>query len=160
MKRMRVIVGIVMLSLAAAACGGRGGEVAGSGAASPAGQANASQAGASEAATVSAVLKDFSIAPTVASVPAGKVAFHATNQGPSEHEFVVLKTNLAPESLPVKGGVVTEDAKGIENVGELEELGSGATKSTTINLTPGRYLLVCNLPGHYQAGMVASFVVT
>ena len=123
-------------------------------------QANAGQAGAGEAATVNATLKDFSITPSVASVPAGKVAFQATNQGPSEHEFVVLKTNLAPESLPVKAGVVTEDAKGIENVGEVEDVGSGATKSTTLNLTPGRYLLVCNLPGHFQAGMVASFVVT
>jgi uncharacterized cupredoxin-like copper-binding protein len=72
----------------------------------------------------------------------------------------VLKTNLAPKTLPVKGGAVSEDAKGIVNVGEVEGLGSGNTKSTSINLTPGRYLLVCNLPGHYSAGMVTAFTVS
>lgn len=168
MKRMWVMVGVVVLSLGAAACGGAGGEVAKSGA-PPVGQANASQANAGQASaskvsaskvsTVSITLKDFSIIPSVASLPAGRVKFQASNQGPSEHEFVVLKTGLAPKALPLKAGAITEDATGIENVGELEGLGSGNTKSTTIKLAPGRYLLVCNLPGHFLAGMVTSFTV-
>lgn len=170
MKRMWVIVGVVLLSLAAAACGGGGGEAAKSVGAPPAGQANASQANASQAgaskvsaskvSTVDITLKDFSIIPSVTSLPAGRVTFQASNQGPSEHEFVVLKTGLAPKALPLKGGAVSEDATGIENVGELEGLGSGNTKSTTIKLAPGSYLLVCNLPGHFLAGMVTPFTVS
>jgi uncharacterized cupredoxin-like copper-binding protein len=174
MKRMWVMVGVVVLSLGAAACGGAGGEVAKRGA-PPVGQANASQVNASQVnagqasasklsasklSTVSITLKDFSIVPSVASLPAGRVTFKASNQGPSEHEFVVLKTGLAPSALPLKAGAVSEDATGIKNVGELEGLGSGNTKSTTIKLAPGRYLLVCNLPGHFLAGMVTAFTVS
>jgi uncharacterized cupredoxin-like copper-binding protein len=170
MKRMWVMVGVVVLSLAAAACGGGGGDVAKSGGASLAGQANVSQAnasqanagqaGASKVSTVSITLKDFSITPSVASLPAGRVTFQASNKGPSEHEFVVLKTSLAPKTLPLEKGAITEDAKGIESVGEVEGLLSGKTKSTTIELAPGRYLLVCNIPGHYLAGMVTPFTVS
>jgi uncharacterized cupredoxin-like copper-binding protein len=46
-------------------------------------------------------------------------------------------------------------------VGEINEskLTSGATQTLQLNLTPGRYLLVCNLPGHFQAGMKTEFTV-
>ena len=165
MKRMWVIVGVVTLSLAAAACGGGGGDSGKRAAATPAGQATASQAkagqaSASEAGTVNVALKDFSITPSAASLPAGRVTFQVSNQGPSEHELVVLKTSLSPRNLPVKAGAVSEEAKGIKNIGEVEGVGTGDAKSTTLNLAAGRYLFVCNIPGHYLAGMVTAFTVT
>ena len=36
----------------------------------------------------------------------------------------------------------------------------GATKALTLDLKPGTYLLVCNLPGHYAAGMWTVLTVT
>ena len=36
----------------------------------------------------------------------------------------------------------------------------GATKTITIDLKPGHYVLFCNLPGHYAAGMHQDFWVT
>jgi uncharacterized cupredoxin-like copper-binding protein len=29
----------------------------------------------------------------------------------------------------------------------------GTTKTLTIDLAPGHYVFLCNLPGHYQSGM-------
>ena len=36
----------------------------------------------------------------------------------------------------------------------------GKTQTYHIALPAGNYVLVCNLPGHYKAGMVAAFEVT
>ncbi|MEA2312683.1 MAG: hypothetical protein QOE28_2651, partial [Solirubrobacteraceae bacterium] len=35
----------------------------------------------------------------------------------------------------------------------------GAAKALTLNLKPGHYALICNLPGHYTAGMYADLTV-
>ena len=96
-----------------------------------------------------------------ATSPAGLVEFVVKNAGKKPHEFVVLKNNLPDKKLPLQGGSLDEDAKGLKNLGEISEskLKSGATQTLKLNLTPGRYLLVCNLPGHFQAGMKAEFTV-
>ena len=44
----------------------------------------------------------FAIALDQSTVTAGAVEFSITDNGPSEHEFVVFKTDLAPEGLPTK----------------------------------------------------------
>ena len=36
----------------------------------------------------------------------------------------------------------------------------GASSWVTVTLPAGRYEIVCNLPGHYAAGMYAQLVVT
>lgn len=95
--------------------------------------------------------------PTTFTAPAGDVTFEFTNAGKVEHELIVLKTDAAVGSLkPGDDGRVSED----ESVGEVSETPAGETKSETINLKPGKYLLVCNIPGHYAAGMRATLVVT
>jgi uncharacterized cupredoxin-like copper-binding protein len=93
--------------------------------------------------------------------PAGLVEFVVKNEGKKPHEFVVLKNDLLDKKLPLKGGSLDEDAKGLKNLGEINEskLTSGTTQTLQLNLTPGRYLLVCNLPGHFQAGMKTEFTV-
>lgn len=87
-------------------------------------------------------------------VPAGSVEFETTNKGKMPHEMVVIKTDLPLEKLPLKGDKLDEDKAGKE-IGEIEEddLKSGTTKTLKVNLTPGKYLIVCNLPGHFKAGM-------
>ena len=96
-----------------------------------------------------------------ATAPPGWVEFVVKNEGQKPHEFVVLKNEYTAKKLPLKGGNLAEDAKGLKNVGEINEskLTSGATQTLQLNLTPGRYLLVCNLPGHFQAGMKTEFTV-
>jgi uncharacterized cupredoxin-like copper-binding protein len=43
--------------------------------------------------------------------------------------------------------------------GEVADLQPNMSKSLELILAPGAYLLICNLPGHYGAGMAAPFTV-
>ncbi|MCX7593279.1 MAG: cupredoxin domain-containing protein [Fischerella sp.] len=103
---------------------------------------------------VQVTIKEMAVQLSKSTVPAGPVEFVANNQGNLDHEMVVIKTDLPLDQLPLKGDRLDEDKAG-KKFGEIEEdeLTSGATKTLTVNLTPGRYLIICNLPGHFQAGM-------
>ena len=54
---------------------------------------------------------------------------------------------------------IDEDAKGVSNVGETGDMDPGTTTALTIDLAPGHYAVVCNLPGHYAMGMHQDFWV-
>lgn len=86
---------------------------------------------------------------------AGKLKLTLVNEGKAEHELVVLKTDQPAAGLKVSGGRVDE----ADSVGEISETAPGATKSATLTLGPGRYVLVCNIPGHYQGGMRGTLTV-
>ena len=98
----------------------------------------------------------FSLAPSVASVPAGKVTFDVKNYGTMIHEMVVVKTEQTPQQLAEPDGTANEST----SVGEVADIEGGASKSFTLKLLPGHYILLCNLPGHYKGGMYAEFTVT
>jgi len=108
---------------------------------------------------VGATLKDFEITLDQTSVSSGKVTFTLKNDGPSEHEFVVLRTDDAADALPIEDGQATEDAEGVTNVGEKEDIAPGGTASLSLDLPPGSYVLICNITGHYQQGMRTSLTV-
>ena len=100
--------------------------------------------------------KPFDLTPTPARAGKGKVTFVVSNKGVGlDHEFVVLKTNLPPTKLKVKGSKAVETGR----VGKLLPLKPGQTKTLTLTLAPGKYVLICNLPGHYKAGQRAAFRV-
>jgi hypothetical protein len=44
--------------------------------------------------------------------------------------------------------------------GEVSELDPGKSGSVTVALKAGKYLLICNVPGHFGAGMWTEFTVT
>jgi len=104
---------------------------------------------------VNVQLSDFKIKPSEASIPAGKVTFVAKNTGDAEHEMVVVRTDKAAGSLAKGGGEASEAG----SVGEIGEFKAGATERKAFNLKPGRYVLLCNVPGHYKAGMYTAFTV-
>jgi uncharacterized cupredoxin-like copper-binding protein len=151
-NRMRpyrgLVLGLVAASLVAAACGGGT-------SANPAPKTKP-KANAGIAATV----QDFSIG-VPSTVKAGAVHFAVHNAGPSMHEFVVIKTTLADGDVPLKGDgtEANEDANGLDGIGEVEDVAAGTTKDLTLTLAPGHYIVICNIPGHYKAGMHASFTV-
>lgn len=105
--------------------------------------------------------KEMAIQAWPATVPAGLVEFVVKNEGEKPHELVVFRNNLLGKKLPLKGGNLDEEIKAVKYVGEIDQskLKSGATQTLKLKLAPGRYLLVCNLPGHIQAGMKAEFTV-
>ena len=44
--------------------------------------------------------------------------------------------------------------------GEIPDVEADKTKSEEFELTPGKYVMFCNLPGHYAAGMYGTLTVT
>jgi len=58
------------------------------------------------------------------------------------------------------GGQVDEAASGTV-IGKIEqsELGPGKSASATFDLSPGKYVLICNLRGHYKDGMYTALEV-
>ena len=106
--------------------------------------------------------KDFSIAVDPSSVGNGEVTFTITNEGPSTHEFVVFKSDLAPDKLPLdsSAGQVDEEGQGVQHIDEKEDIAKGASTTLKVTLDPGSYVLICNLPGHYQQGMHVGLTVT
>lgn len=138
MKRLLTIplTAVVLL----AACGGAG------------------TTGARSGGSVAVKLSDNAISLDQSSLNAGKVLFRITNAGSIEHEFAVLKTVLGADKLPAnpdKPGKVKEDG----NVGEVEGVAVKETKDLSLDLQPGQYVLICNLPDHYGLGMHVAFTV-
>jgi len=100
-------------------------------------------------------LDEFSTKASPKSASAGKVSFSVKNAGDDKHELVVIKTSTSASKLKVSGGRAS--TKG--SVGEVEDIAGGKTKRLTLNLKKGHYVLLCNLPGHYQQGMRTDFTV-
>ena len=103
-----------------------------------------------------------------ATVRHGTVSFLANDEGSVSHELVVLPL---PASQIVGTRLIGGDGK-IDEAGSLGEASNtcaegpgqgilpGASGWVSVTLVPGRYELVCNLPGHYAAGMYTQLTVT
>jgi uncharacterized cupredoxin-like copper-binding protein len=117
--------------------------------------------GGGTGAAIAATEKDFAITLDKTTAAAGQLTFNIQNNGPSTHEFVVIKTDLAPDQLPVDEDefAVDEDAAGLTSVDEVEDIEANTSATLTVNVTAGRYVVICNLPAHYQQGMRAGFSV-
>ncbi len=110
---------------------------------------------------ITASEKDFKISLDATSAPAGSTTFTVSNQGPSEHEFLVFKTDLAPTDLPLNSeGNVDEEGAGVTRVDGIGGIGTGCTSALSLNMDAGNYVLICNNPGHYQAGMRVAFTAS
>jgi uncharacterized cupredoxin-like copper-binding protein len=110
---------------------------------------------------VNVLLEDFKVREDAAVVPAGTVSFRILNQGPTSHELNVIRTDLAPDQLPLQrdGLTVDQDARGIDHLDEAEGLDIDDRRTLVLRLTPGHYVLYCNLEGHYLGGMHAALTV-
>jgi uncharacterized cupredoxin-like copper-binding protein len=113
--------------------------------------------GVANGTTVQATMTDFEIDLQQQSAPAGTVTFVVDNQGPSEHEFAVIRSDAAADELPLEGGVAVVDDADV--VDEIRPYPAGQMQELTVDVEAGRYLIICNVPGHYQLGMHAEFSV-
>ena len=81
-------------------------------------------------------------------VAAGTYVFSAENIGSSDpHELVVIRTDLDVSQLQQDDtGFVAEDGDGIlKFLGEIEEFDPGTQMAGIFKLTPGRYIIFCNI---------------
>ena len=115
-----------------------------------------SASGAPKHASLTVTTTEFAFHPMTATAKAGRLTLKLVNDGKAVHELVLLKTDRPAGSLSVKGGRVSEAA----SVGEVSETPAGATKSSTVTLERGRYVFVCNIPGHYADGMRGTLTVS
>ena len=90
----------------------------------------------------------------------GNVVLVDTNRGTMPHELVMFKTDAA-KSLPLrKNKELDEESPSIEAVIDSgSALAPGETRILTGTLDPGHYVIVCNLPGHFQFGMHHDVIV-
>ena len=102
-----------------------------------------------------------------AQVPAGTVSFRVINTGSLVHELVVIPLTsgqgVGERAVGADGrvdetGSVGEASKTC-GAGAGDGINPGAIGWVTLTLAPGNYELVCNLPGHYAAGMYALLAV-
>ena len=164
LKSLVAVVAVVGLVLGLAACGSDSASVE-STAETPAAQA----AGSTVDIQLGEKGKTFFVTADKDTVPAGQTTFTINNVGTIHHEFAIFKTDLPADKLPVVEGKVDEEKAGL-----LEEavyatpvrgdpdhrIREGRGANLTITLEPGKYVLLCNLAGHYQAGQFIPFTVT
>jgi uncharacterized cupredoxin-like copper-binding protein len=88
------------------------------------------------------------------SVPAGKVTFEVTNASKETiHEMVVAPVADGNAVLPFVENENRVDEENAGHLGEVSELELGKSGALTVEMKPGLYILYCNIPGHYMAGM-------
>ena len=102
--------------------------------------------------------RDFAIrAPHL--LEAGLVRFVVTNKGPVSHELLLVR---APHGgLPMRHDGLTIDEEALQPriVGVLEPGGPGSRRGFDALLKTGRYVLLCNMAGHYMTGMSSQLLV-
>ena len=94
-------------------------------------------------------------------VKAGKVTFNVSNKSETlVHEFVVVASGDSVELWPYNDSEqeVQEDA--LKVVNEIEDIQPGKSGTLTVELSPGKYTMFCNIAGHFKAGMVHPLTVT
>jgi uncharacterized cupredoxin-like copper-binding protein len=103
-------------------------------------------------------------------VKAGPVTFVVSNQTNIKKKFngvvppteamalVLLKTNLAPDKLPTtkRGRLAVENGR----VGKTVNVAPGEPATITLNLKPGKYVVISNAPWGYTYGAHAALKVT
>jgi uncharacterized cupredoxin-like copper-binding protein len=117
--------------------------------------------GPAPATEVRATLSDYGIEVSTSTFAAGSTRFTAQNEGAVIHEIEVftLPEGVDGAELPVLNNEADTSAAGLSLMDEIEDIAPGTGGSLTVNLAPGRYLLICNLPTHYELGMHATLTV-
>jgi hypothetical protein len=111
--------------------------------------------------SITATESNFTIRLSASRISAGPIALVVGNRGLSPHELVVFRTTLPVGALPLgSDGNVNEDSPKLDKVADSgTNIAPGKSRTLYAILTPGSYVFICNLPGHYRLGMHAALVV-
>ncbi|MEK7863680.1 MAG: cupredoxin domain-containing protein [Chloroflexota bacterium] len=85
--------------------------------------------------TIAVSLKEWAIEPKEIRATGGAVTIRVKNVGNLEHDFVIV------------------------GAGKIDSLLASETKTLQVQLAPGTYKVLCDLPGHSEAGMTGTLVV-
>jgi uncharacterized cupredoxin-like copper-binding protein len=144
-----ILLVLVGVALVVAGCGGDDDEMT-----TGSGTTNTVEA-EKQATTLPISMTEFKFTPANPELARGRLEITATNKGKTPHELVLLKTDRAPNKLPQKGKRVSEK----KSVGAIPAVAPGQSGTVPFDLKPGNYVMVCNIPGHYDAGMYGTLTV-
>lgn len=95
------------------------------------------------------------------SIKAGAVRFDVTNWSRGMlHEVLIVAVDNPQAPLPYDYAQAKVAEDQVKVLGDTGDLQPGASYTLDVTLTPGSYLLICNVPGHYAAGMATPLTVT
>jgi uncharacterized cupredoxin-like copper-binding protein len=167
LSRLAQVLGLVVLMSALASCAAVGRPT--------------SETGAPQAGQVTVEVRGYEVRPDTHTVPAGSVTFTVVNVDVLTHEMLVVPfRGVKPESgakvvAKAADKLLTEqlvasmvfdkttlrlDEEHLGSLGEVTDLAGGKTNTVALDLKPGSYLLLCNLPAHFQSGMWSILTVT
>lgn len=161
-RMLVVLLGVAVLSVSVAACGG---------------DDDSSTSAADKGTVVNIELGEsgltYFVRPDQKTAEAGTVTFAVTNVGELYHEFIVYSNldDVATGNLPINteedvADLVEENIIGAapyatppivpldKEPGAADHRipGGGWGAELTVDLAAGKYILLCNLPGHYTGG--------
>ncbi len=142
MRRVLVLVGV--LALVAAACGG-GDE-----------GDNGGDGGDAGSAELTFGMVEFEFDPTEASAPSGaEVSVTVENTGSIEHNWILVR---AGEEIASEDEI-PDDLSSIAIINLLANPGESESGTFTAP-EPGSYQIICDIAGHFTAGMEGTLTVT
>ncbi len=135
MKKIALVTGLVLLlSLVLVACGGGSGSSSGS-------------------TSINVTMTDFKFDPSAWTVSAGKsITVNLKNNGSTDHTWVVM-------SKPVSGSFTDADKANILFSSDAVPAGQSKSVTFTAPSTAGDYQVICDIAGHFEAGMQGTLTV-
>jgi uncharacterized cupredoxin-like copper-binding protein len=76
------------------------------------------------------------------------------------HEMLIVAVDDPQAPMPYEYSAVKVIEDQVKVMGDIGDLRANQSHTLDVTLTPGAYLLICNVPGHYAAGMVTPLTVT
>ncbi len=146
-RRWCALASCLALVLAISGCGASAHAGAGAG------------AGAGGGTVIGVTERDFHISTSISNVSAGDVSLRISNQGPDQHELIVAPDLKAGLPIRADGFTVDEEAIQHSEPGAITPQQPGGTEYLRLHLASGRYVLFCNMEGHYMGGMRTELVV-
>jgi len=161
---------VAAIALAACSGGGSGDKTPtagtegspGAGTATGAPEATAVPTAAAFSGTVNISQSEFKIQADPKASPDQDISFILRNEGTIPHQFIVIKTDLAPDKLPTQGSPsqVNLSDSHLTVIYQYPAYPAGQANLLHLSLKPGHYVFICNLPGHYEQGMRTDFSVS
>jgi uncharacterized cupredoxin-like copper-binding protein len=105
--------------------------------------------------SIDVTLTDFSFMPNSFAVPAAaQISFSGVNNGAVEHSFFILKKGYQVQAHYTDADK-THVFWGLDHIAP----GQSFKASFLAPVDPGEYQIVCGVPGHFEAGMIAKLIV-